>query len=468
MRHRISSAGRATQAAHFVTVMAAALAAGCLEAAPAGGGGAFIAPRGGATPGSDLAASADGSASADALAPADAVMGDGASVLPDGGTPGGDAATPPSDTVGDTGIPAADTGLPPADTAKPPADVANPPVDTVTPPSDIGAFDGQKCQSLIACAQASCPWPAPLACLDTCAGPLQGQAKTTWDSLRACIASKCNPGGCAAGDGKCGVACVAAQCTAQWVACATDDQQGAKSCADIGKCASPACGDKDGYCLAKCVQQGGKTAQTGYSQVLQCVGIDQWTKAKGGTVPPATVQSCFDSATGCLCPELKAGSGSGACKEFQGCTGACGDTDVCCLQKCRATLSAQALALVNAAIACITKNCSTYKDELCTNTCAASKCTADVQACQCPGVGAAGSGTGGCSKGLSCAQGCDGSSDPCCIFKCQAALKASSLSKFKALLDCFPKCNCKDGDTSCQTSCALGKCSSEFFACNSD
>ncbi|MSP92395.1 MAG: hypothetical protein EXR79_11425 [Myxococcales bacterium] len=463
MQHRDDRADLYVSRALALGLFCAGLLAGCLETAPAGSGGAFVAPGGGPAPASDLAANPDGGTTgtdgfgaAGETAPADALLGDQANAL------------------ADTGKPPADVATPPADADKPPADVAKPPEDTATPPADIGSFDDQKCQSLLACAQATCPWPAPLECLDKCAGPLpgqanlQGQAKARWESLRACIASKCSLGGCAAGDGKCGVACVAAQCTAQWVACATDDQQGAKSCADIGKCATPACGDKDGYCLAKCVQQGGKAAQTSYSQVLQCVGIDQWTKAKGQTVPTATVQSCFDSAAGCLCPELKPGSGGGACKEFQGCTNVCGTTDVCCLQKCRANLSAQAFTQVNAAIACITKNCSTCKDELCTNTCAASKCTPEVQACQCPGVGAAGSGTSGCGQGVSCAQGCNGSSDPCCIFKCQAALKASSLSKFKALLDCFPKCGCKDGDTSCQTSCALGKCSSEFFACNGD
>jgi hypothetical protein len=433
--------------------------AACATNVPAGGGGGFIVPTG---DGAGLAGDASATTDTGTTAGTDIVH-DTAGGLPDT-TPGADAPgqdAPPAD-------------MPPPDV--PPPDV--PPTDTIkpdAPPTDIAKDAGSpvtsdKCQSLLACAQANCSYPPPIACLDQCAQALQGAGKTRWDQLRACIVGKCNPGGCKTGDDKCLVGCVAAQCTAQWTTCATDDTAGTMTCKQVSQCATPACGPEDGVCLGKCLQKGNKSAQSGYMQVIQCVGLSNWQKALGKTVPTATAKSCYDSATTCLCPELKPGSGSASCATLPDCADACPEGDVCCLQACRAKLSASALQQADLLATCLANNCAQCgSDDACTGTCLASKCEKEFNSCLCGGVAAAGSGNDKCGSGLSCLQGCDGSSDPCCLAKCMAKMDADAAQKAKAVIECLPKCGCKDGDTGCYAPCFLfGKCAGPYNACNSD
>jgi len=348
------------------------------------------------------------------------------------------------------------------------------PADTPAPPDSGGdvkvSVEPDKCQSLLACGQATCPWPPPIACLDNCALGLQGTAKVRWESLRACIVGKCNPGSCKPDDANCLVACVAAQCAAPWNACGTDGVAGSGTCKQISQCATPACGPKDGVCLAKCMQQGSKAAQTGYQQLIQCVGLVDWQKAVGKPVLSNSAKYCYGSATACLCPEINPGSGAAACATLPDCAKTCAQTDVCCLQACRAKLSPQALAQADALATCEAEKCgSCENDGACTTTCLASKCDKELEGCLCAGVPAAGSGKDKCGSSLQCLQGCDGSKDPCCLAKCMAKMDADGAQKAKAVIDCLPKCGCKEGDAGCEAPCFLfGKCSGAYNACTGD
>ena len=330
----------------------------------------------------------------------------------------------------------------------------NPPQER-KPPPEI------RCVAILTCAQTKCSYPPTTVCLDQCAKDVVGAGKALWSTLKTCLRSKCEAT-CTTGDLACLENCWKAECGQELIACSVDGRAGANSCRETVLCAVN-CDKKDLKCRSGCLANGSPTAQQAYQGFTACQG-----KAAQKPLTPQEKQVCFQKEVDCQCPQNKPGIGTGACGAYLKCVGPCSNK-ACCLAKCRSDVKAAGLTAGDTLLACIAAQCKPCAgDKKCTDQCAASKCTNSLFGCLCPTVGAPGTGSQGCSKGLSCAQRC-GTTNTCCGAKCLASMNSSGYTKFTKLAQCLAnKCARCKGDTNCLEKCGRNNCSREGLSCQLD
>ena len=324
---------------------------------------------------------------------------------------------------------------------------------------DKGPPPKTACVDILTCAK-KCTTSPRMGCFDTCAAPITGAGKQRWTSLKTCLETKCIP--TCNGDIKCENDCLGAYCAKEWIACATDEKPGTEACSVVAACFRQ-CAQGDDACQLKCISTANAQAQTAYAGVWECAGKEAINK-----LPPNEKEACSKKTLACFCPQLQPGTGAGTCAAFSPCIEKCKSDDVCCVQRCRASMSANALKNGDAMLTCILANCKHCKqgDKNCTDSCASLKCTNTLQACICPQAKAPGSGGGKCVDGLKCLDKC-AVTDTCCTFKCIGNMSASSYKTFQAFAECLPTCGCKGTDKKCVQKCSGfgGKCFSRASRC---
>ena len=248
---------------------------------------------------------------------------------------------------------------------------------------------------------------------------------------------------------------------------------GAAACsthsACLEQCATQPC------CLASCRAKLGTKALQAADDLTACVS-EHCAACKPGDddcLQACSYEHCDGGVTACFCPDSPPpAGGTKACGGALSCLADCSELDLCCLATCSAPLSKPAYGDLKKLVACLPKCGCKSGDGACIEKCVSfdGPCVDVGLSCACPGVSMPGSGTKGCNSSLSCVGNCK-QGDICCQAACAAALDASGWSKLKALVDCLPKCGCKDGDNDCVQKCAGGfggACFQQGIQCATD
>lgn len=316
------------------------------------------------------------------------------------------------------------------------ADRAAPPERRVPPNS---------CGAVLACAKTTCASNPTPDCFDKCAANIAEPGKGQWGAVKTCWTGKCQASCQGKGPG-CLASCLTTVCKTEVLACGGSG--GSATCKDSVACLQ-GCKNNDAGCVINCFAGAKADAQNAVQTHFACVASD---------VPSKPSQdACNKAEVACLCPGLVPGSGQNTCQSLEGCRKGCG-ADRCCLAKCEADASQEAIQLQSSLASCKQQQNPTPAQQ--------QKCSGDHIKCYCP-ANVPGSGTKTCNAYAPCLDKCkDG--DICCAAACRASLQPAVIQNADDFLRCYlaqcPK-SCPGNDKSCLDLCSVEKCGSPLVTC---